>query len=306
MKVLIPIKVVPSMLTSSTVAEPAAGETAWVSGGSYTVGDKRIRTETHRVYMALTTHTGKTDAPENDPTNWKNIGPTLRWAMFDNYINTRTQSVTTMTVVFKPGFFNAIALYNCVGRTITVTVKDSTGGTVIYTYTGDLYEPFDDWYEWLFYPYRDLKTLVLQGILPYDTAEVTVTITAASGADVGIGLITCGDLRSLISSGAWGGTQYGAKVELVDYSYVKTDEYGETTIVKRHSATDMRVSVIMPSVEADYATGVLVDALATPCAWIATDAKGCQTLSVFGLGSGAVERVGPTIATAEITVRGLI
>ena len=58
--VLVPIDVDDAMLSSTTIAEPAATETAWVSGGTYAIGDKRIRTQTHRVYQSATAHTGVT------------------------------------------------------------------------------------------------------------------------------------------------------------------------------------------------------------------------------------------------------
>ena len=304
MRVIVPNTI--GSITSSTVAEPSAGETAWVSAGSYTAGDVRIRTTTHKKYMALSTHSGRTALPESDPMYWKDIGATDRWKMFDSYTSTQTATTTTMTVVFQPGFFNAVALYNLTGASITLTVKDQPGGTTIFSYTGNLFEPFPDWYEWLFSPYADLKKLVFQDIIPYATAEVTIAVTAVSGAPVGIGMVVCGDMRGFTDGATFGGTQYGAKVEPVDYSYIKTNEYGETEIVKRKATTDLNASVIMPKENADYAVNLLQEVLAVPAAWIATDSAGYASLSVFGLGSGSVEHVGPNIAQAQITVKGLI
>ena len=304
--VLVPTVIETATLDSSTIAEPASGEAAWVSGGNYTVGDKRIRTDTHRVYMALTTHSGKTTAPENDATNWKDVGPTLRWAMFDGYTSQPSVSTTSMTVVLQPGYFNALALYGLIGASYSITIKDQPGGTVIHSFSGDLYEPWPDWYEWLFAPYKPRKKVILRDLIPFPEAELTVTVAAGGGADVGIGLLVLGDLCSFILSDQIGGTQYGARVEPVDYSYIKTDEYGHTVIKKRRATTDLSVTVWLPQEDADYATRLIQDVLATPVAFVAVDAAGYETLTVFGLLSGSVSRDSFAHATAQLTIKGLI
>ena len=44
--ILKPTPITDAMLASCTVAEPAAGETAWTSAGTYALGDNCIRTTT--------------------------------------------------------------------------------------------------------------------------------------------------------------------------------------------------------------------------------------------------------------------
>lgn len=306
MNVLIPLKITDAMLASSTIAEPAAGETAWVSAGTYAVGDVRIRTTTHRKYKALTAHTGKTELPENDATNWLDIGPTTKWAPFDSEVSTQASIVTPMTYVLKPGFFNAIALYGLDGASISVTVKDQTGGNVVYTYTSDLQEPPADWYEWLFSPIKPLTKLVLRDIVPYPDAELTITITAAAGVTVKAGIIAVGDMRPLIGDAEWGGTEAGATAEPVDYSYIKTELDGTTKIVKRRAATDMNVRVVMPRTSADYALATVQEVLSVPAAWIASDAPGFAGLNVFGLGTGSMSYDSFGHAIFSIKVKGLV
>ena len=54
MNIITPITVTAAMIGgATTIAEPAAGETAWVSAGTYALGDLRIRTSTHRVYKCV-------------------------------------------------------------------------------------------------------------------------------------------------------------------------------------------------------------------------------------------------------------
>ncbi len=304
--ILVPVEVTDDVFGSSTIAEPAAGETTWVSAGTYVVGDERIRTETHRIYSCIVGHTGITTPPEGDLTNWKDIGPTLRWAMFDGTVSTDTTGTTTLTVVLSPGFFNAIALYKLTGAHITVTVKDEPGGTTIYTYDDDLFEPFADWYEWLFAPYRDRERLILRDIVPYPDAELTITVTAAASAAVGIGMVCIGDLRPLAASEKNSGTQYGASIEPIDYSYVKTDEFGTTRIVRRASTTSLRASVFLPQEDADYAIALLQEVLSVPVTFVAVDESGYANANVFGLVSGSVTYSGPKHSIANINVKGLI
>ncbi len=302
---LAPLAISDAMLTSSTIAEPSATETAWVSGGSYTVGDKRIRTATHRKYMALTTHTGITAAPEDDPTRWKDIGPTDRWAMFDTRCDTQTKATTSFTVVVKPGFFSDIACYLATGGTLSITVKDAPGGATIASQSFPLHGPYLDEYDWCWGPPRQRNKILLANILPYPNAEVTLTVSGAVGTEVGLGMVVFGTRRALLL-GDWGGTEQGAQAEPVDYSYIKTDEFGNTTIKRRANATDMRLRITLPQADADYALACLQDALGTPVAVIATTAPGFAGLNVFGLITGPVRYEGPSRATIEATVKGLI
>lgn len=303
--ILVPVKITDAMVTSSGVAEPATGETAWVSGGNYVVGDERIRTQTHRVYTCIKDATGRTALPEADPMYWKDTRATLKWAMFDGQVSSQTTKATTLTVVIKPGFANSIALYNLSGTHIEITVKDATGGNVIKHLDQDLYDPFPDWYEWLFSPYQELKKIVLRDITPYDDMEFTITVTAASGT-VGIGMAILGDMRPLITSMDWGGAQYGAQVKPIDYSYIKTNEYGDTQIVRRRATTDLNVNVVLPHDDSEYALTLLQEVLATPVSFVTVDAHGYEAANVFGLVSGSLSYRSPAHDEIEINVKGLV
>ena len=307
MNVLVPIAITEAMLTSSTVAEPASGETAWVSGGTYTKGDRRIRTQTHRVYQALIDHTGRTAAPESDSTYWEDVGPTLRWSMFDGYVSTQSSVVTPLTVVLRPGvFFNAVGLYGLDGAHVSMTVKDAPGGTLVKSYSADLFEPPLDWYDWAFGTFRPLTKLIVSDIIPYPDAELTLTITAAAGITVKAGMLVIGDYRSLLSGAEWGGPEYGAQAIPVDTSYIKTDDFGNLTIKKRRAATDMRISIIVPKEASDYALQTIQDVLAVPCSFVGSDAAGYGGLNVFGLGSGELTYAGPSRDEFSIYVKGIV
>lgn len=310
MNIISPIAVQDAMVSAgTTVTEPSASEVAW-SGVSvaYAVGDVRIRATTHRKYRCAVAHTSAASPlPENDPARWVDIGPTDRWAPFDFYTSTAATAATSLTYVLQPGFFNAVALYGLTGSQYSLIVKDAPGGATIYSRSGFLSEDPAGWYEYLFGRPRTLSKLVFTEIPIRPDAQLTLTISAASGQPVGLGMLVVGDLVPLVGSGAWGGTQNGASAEPVSYSYINTAEDGTTTIVRRHAGTNIRARVALPRDQADYALQQIQQVLDVPVAWIAVPNRpGYAGLNAFGLGSCAVSYDSFGAAVIDITVKGLI
>ena len=286
----------------TTLAEDATS--AWTSA-TYAVGDERHVVATHRVYKCALAGASAI-SPELDPTRWVDKRPTNKLAPFDIYTSTAAATVTTMTYVLTPGYFNSIALYGLTGSQYSLTVKDATGGTVIYTRSGFLYADPLGWYEYLFGTLKITNKLVFTEIPIRPSSEITLTITAASGQPVGLGMLIAGDYVSLSGAGSWGGAQYGASAEPVTYSYIKTLDDGTTQIVKRHSATNLRVTIAMPREEADAVLQSVQNVLDVPVAWIATDASGYAGLTTFGIGSGSMKYDSFNVANFDINVKGLI
>ena len=301
MNIINPITVTEAMMTSSLAEDSTA---AWVSA-TYAVGDLRHVVATHRVYKCAEAGSS-TISPQLDPTRWVDMRPTNKWAPFDIYTSTKATTVTSLTYTLTPGYFNSVAMYGLVGTQYSVVVKDEAGGTVTYERSGFLSEDPVGWYEYLFGKTKTTDRLILTGIPIRPTSEITITLSAAVGADVGVGMIVCGDYVSLTGSGTWGGTQYGASAEPVTYSFIKTNDDGTTQIVKRHSATNLRVNVAMPREEADAVLQSVQSVLDVPVAWIATDAQGYNGLSAFGLGSGSMSYDSFGTANLSISVKGLV
>ena len=309
MNIIIPTPITAAMIgAGTTIAEPSASETAWASATAYAVGDVRIRAATHRKYRCAAAHTSAASpAPEDDPTRWLDIGPTDRWAPFDRYTNTRAIGTTSLAYVLNPGYVNALALYGLIGAQYSITIKDAPAGATIYSKTGFLTQDPQGWYEYLFVAQPAVDKLVLQNLPIRPTAEITITITAATGQPVGVGMIVVGDFVPLVGDTAeWGGVQYGASAEPVTYSYINTDAYGNTTIVRRHAATNMRCTVMMPRQFADAALQRLQSVLDQPVACIATTSQGYDGLNVFGLiSTSPVSYDSFNIASIDIQVKGL-
>lgn len=308
MKLLIPTPITPAMLGAATsIAEPAAGETTWAASTAYALGDRRIRSTTHRVYECVQAHASRTALPEDDGMFWLDVGPTQRFAPFDAYVSTAAETTTALTYVISPGYVNAIALYGIVGTQISVMLKDAPGGAVVYGYVASLTEPAPDWYEYLFVAAKPINRLILSKLPIRPTAEITVTISAAIGAPVALGLLLAGDYRALVGDkAAFGGTLRGASAEPVTYSYINTADDGTTRIVRRNYATGMRANVLLPTKEADAALALIQQVLDIPVPWVATDAKGFDGLNVFGLGSGSLSYENAVTSNLEINVKGMI
>ena len=307
--VLVPITVTDAMISSSTAAEPGPGETLWNAATNYTVGTEVILTSTHSVYENLIAGVNATSpdlALTGATPRWLYKRPTNKWATFDGQINTQTAVVTPLTYVLRPGLFNALAVYGLDGATLLVSIKDAPGGTVVSSTTLELIEPPVDHYDYYFGRIKQLTKAIVRDLTPYADPEVTITITAATGVTVKAGMIALGDLRSLVTEEAAGGTQYGAQAKPVTYSYISTDAFGVTKIVKRTKSTDMDIRVMLPAGDADAALATIQDVLDVPAAWIGSDVSGFTGLNVFGLASGNVSYDGPNHSIVTIQVKGLI
>lgn len=303
--VLVPLAITDAMLSSATIAEPAAGETAWVSAATYALDAEVTRSTTHRVYSCVQAHTGRTALPEVDTAYWLEKRPTSRWAAFDAYRNTKALTTGTFTYVLRPGFFNALGFFGLVGGSLVVTIKDAPGGAVAYTSTTDLTDPYTGFYELLTRPPGQLTSVVLRDLPLLPDPELTITITAGAGVSRGVGMIAIGDLAPLIDEALWGGVEPGAQASPKTYSYFKTNADGTTEIKRGLAATDLSGSIVMPTEMADRVVSLVQSVLDVPAAWVLTDEAGFTGLTGFGLGSGSISYEN-TISKFTFTVKGYI
>lgn len=310
--ILVPLGVTDAMVASSTIAEPDAtqGEVVWAAGTNYTLGQKAILTTTHRVYENLIPGIDATSpdvAVMQTTPRWLDLGPTNKWAAYDSQISTQSKGIATLTYVLRPGFFNAISIYGLEGATVTITAKLAPGGAAYYgPRVFELIEPPLDYYDYYFGVIRSSTKLLVRDLDPQAAPELTITITAGAGAPVKVGMIAIGDLRELVTAGLLGGTQYGAKVTPITYSYINTDQFGVTTIKRRGSATNMDITARLPQTDADAALLTVQEVLDQPVAVIGTDAFGYAGLNCFGLVTGSLSYDGPNHANLNVQVKGLL
>ena len=265
MIVIPPIPITSSVLTSSTVAEPSAGEVVWNAATSYAVGDVVIRTTTHRKYECQIAGVDST-IPENAPTRWLDIGPTNKWAMFDQNRNAQTVSTTSMEVVLTPGKrINSIAILGVQARQVTVTMR--VGSTVVYgpIITNMNGRITSSWSEYFFGEFDYKPTLLLTDIPPYASAVITVLFENTTGLEVKSSGVVLGSKIYL------GLTQYNASSDSLNFSKIERDEFGNSILIPRRTIPKTNQTLIADKNTTNTLRAARTALNATPAFWSGLD-----------------------------------
>ena len=304
-RILMPITVTAAMLSAGTsIAEPdtGRGEAVWASGTAYTVG-QRV-TYSGSVWEAVASSTGVT--PGTDGRKWLRYGPTNRMAAFDDYTTTRSVGTTSITFVMRPGFINGLRLDGLEGIQLVATLKNTPGGTVIWTETVELWEQATGLYELLFAPLSNLRIVSFDNLPLRPDPELTITITAASGGAVGVGSIMLGDWRTLMGESTFGGVQYGARMVRKSYTYWDEKDDGTYSLIRRPSKRDVSCSVVIDSEQAMYADALLEEITDRLVAFEATDLPKYGYLNTSGFVSGDITADNFSVTTLDLTIKGSI
>jgi len=275
-KIIKPTVITDAMFNSSTIAEPDTGETAWVSGASYTVGNEVIRATTHKKYQCLINVTSATP-PENDTTNWAESGSTNKWAMFDRKIGTVSSVTSPLTVVLEPGSVSAVSLLELVGREAIVSMKDAVGGTQVYSNTvtldGTIILSF---YDWFFEDYVQLTGFSLTDLpSQYPMCELTISVTGTGTVECGVAIVG--------QSVNVGVTHYGASVGIIDYSRKEADQFGNIDIVERGYRARNNFKITIETIDFNKLYRLLASLRATPCVVIGEDSIGFEPMTSYCL-----------------------
>ena len=299
MKIIKPHLITDSMMVSSSVAEN--DYPAWVSGTTYALGAKVVRAGVHKIFQRYAAGSS-TVAPELDPTIWQDIGPTGKWAPFDNVVGTLATGSSPLNYTLRTGFTDSLALFELTGRYVDVVMKDAAGGTVVYQKRIDLevgdIETIFDW----FFSELDLRNDIVVTDLPgqYASAELSITLTTTSG-NASVGVIKPGLISDL------GETQYGAKVGIDDYSRKERDAFGNTVITERAYSKrgSFTLMTILGTFNRIYRT--LAALRATPCVYIGTEEAGYEPLLIYGFFSSfSIDITYPNYHLCSLDIEGLI
>ncbi len=272
-----------SLQASNTNHAPASSPTWWkvlsttyaaYSGGAtYALEDRVINATDHQVYESLVG--GNVGNPLSDTTKWIAIGPTNKWAPFDQRIGSLASRADSMSYVLAVGMATAVAILEAEAATVFVNMTDGSGGPVVFDreISMDITPILDAW-DYCFAPFELRTDLAVTDLPPYENGVLTITLVG-SGM-VSCGVIVVGDVYEL------GMPQYGAELGILDFSAKETDKYGLTDIVERGFARRMDLQLISEPAALTRLYRLLASVRATPCVYIGVDEAGFEPTLVYG------------------------
>jgi hypothetical protein len=292
-----PVAVNDARLTSSNVAE--TDYTAYNAGATYAQGDyvRVVAADVHKIYRSV--QGSNTGHAVTDTAWWLEIGPTNRWKMFDQAVNTQTENSDSIVVVLAPGVLvNAIALLNVSAATIQITVTDPTDG-VVYDETINMVSGSGilSWYDWFFEPIVRSDFHVATDLPPYPSATITVTLSDP-GATVACGALIIGQQRDL------GETLFNPAVGIHDYSVKEQDDFGNFSITERAYSKRGSFELWVDRGFQDELVRLLTAYRATPIVYVGLSDLGSTVIYGFFKDFTVVLRY-PRVSFCSIDIEGL-
>ena len=274
LKVIPPLSITDSNLTSSTV--PETDYSAWSSGTTYTIGQRVILTSTHKIYESLQNgNLNKDPATDtSDPPFWIEVSATNRWKMFDTSNSTQTAQANSIVVVITPGrVINSVALLGVEGTSVRIKQTDPTDG-VVYDTTFNLSNNgnINNWYNYFFDPISRKTSVIATDLKAYGAAAIEITITY-TGFTAKCGVCVLGSTQ-LIGEGI----NLGASVGIQDYSRKEKDTFGNYILVQRSYSKRAKFSMAVLNEQIDSLQDLLVTLRTTPCVWIGDDRYTCTII----------------------------
>ncbi|WP_157222656.1 hypothetical protein [Novosphingobium sp. AP12] len=269
LQLLQPVPVVGAELVAASVPETDYPE--WAVGDTYPLGAHVIKAATHRIYESVVPG-NLGDDPAAASGKWLDIGPTNRWAMFDEALGSATSAANQISVTIAAGVINAVALLDVHAATVRVqagaydrTTAPNESGTVTFL------------------------------DLPSTGGQVTVTIAGPGIVEVGTLLV--GDLVGL------GSTTDSPKAAIDDYSRKEADEFGEVIVVERAWAKRMTARAMIRTDAIDVVAGRIAAVRARPALWIGKD--GLESLTIYGFFKDFSIEVDATVSRLSLSIEGL-
>jgi hypothetical protein len=298
MKVVRPVAITDSEFVSSTLTE--AEHSAWSSATTYALAARVIHE--HYIYESLQgSNTNHTPTGETSDAWWLEIGPTNRWAMFDQQINTGSSDSSPITVVVAPGYINSVVLLDVEADTATVTMHD--GATEVFTSTVRLVESnIATWTDYFFEPFTYATQKIIDGLPYYLNGQVTVTVTKTSGT-ARVGGVVFGNSFEI------GDVLTGARAGITSYSRIEQNTFGVTQIVRRLSAKRMSLNLKLDTSSFKRVHALLTELDSVPCVWVAEPdySDKYAPLTIFGYARDfQIEVPGPVFCYCSLEIQGMI
>lgn len=259
LRIVQPLPVTDSVLVATNVPESAYP--AWSSVTTYAAKARVHLASTHKVYESVID--GNVGKDPSTAAEWLEVGPTNRWAMFDNSNTTQTAQADSFYYRVQPtAAFNVVFLGGLTGAlTLRVRVTHPSLGA-LYDQTLNLSSlPAQaGWWEWTWGERRGptLALVDVPGVLGSELRiDVTGTASLAAAAFIfgqakEIGLLV----------------RQGASVGIQDYSRKEKTDFGDTVLVQRAYAKRASFDIPIAAELVDEAITYLTSIRATACLFI--------------------------------------
>lgn len=293
MKILRPLAITPAMVTTNAVNADAD----YAPATAYADGDKA--TFAQRIWLSLqAANTGHEPGASGSEAWWSDAGPSNKWAMFDDEVQTVTTRANNITVTVSPLNADSIALLNVQAGEVTVTsVYD---GSEVFREVRSLWDStiIADWADYFFNQPEFRSEAIFLGLPSVPGQAVTISIDflgntaqcgkAVLGKEVEVGLEKVGINRSG-----------------VDYSNVTFDEFGKASITRRAYVRKVDTQTLINNGELDRITRRL-DALASVPVVVLSGQPRFDSTVVYGLMSYSVDVALYSYSYVSFSVKGLV
>lgn len=237
----------------------------WQSGTTYTFvsGENKQVTYNKRTYQLAATTTINTTLPTStSPSYWVDAGPSNRWASFDLLRNSASKNRNQLTIVLSTGTrVDTAVLVGMQGvRKAIINVYSATAGGTMYTLNKDLTnrEP-TGWYDYFFSDITTSKSTVFTNLPPYSDAIISITLI---GSDIELGGVVLGKAVYL------GSVQRGITSDVINFSTVTRDVFGNATMVQRRNVPKTNQTLFADKSLINNIRAVRDQLNAIPAAWI--------------------------------------
>lgn len=316
MNILLPKTITAAMIGAGTnipEVDAAVGEVLWATGGTFTVGQRRVWDGyTYECVQAITgapANTYQPNAATAAPFWLKDEGaPTNRTAPFDKYLFTKARRTGSITYVLNVGFATGLAIYGIEGDTLAITVKAGPGGAnLIPPVAVDLWAPAFGEFEYLFGDLQRGTYYTLKNLPLHPAAEITITVSRNTPAEqAAIGFISVGTWKRLLApqQSGTGGAQYGVEASTKDYGYTKDYDDGTYVDVPGRKSTNINLSCVIDADQAPAAKALLDQILGKAVAVEVSDLPKYSHLATVAKVTGSIRTTSWATADVALQIKG--
>lgn len=206
--------------------------------------------------------------PLSDASKWLDLGPSNRWAMFDDKAGTITRMADTINVSVRPSGRNtALPLFGLAGHSVQAIVTDAVDGE-IYNRTFSLVsnDNVADYYDYFFADLIRETEKLIDDLPLYSGTEVNLIIDNTGG------MAECGAMQLGVPHDM-GVAVLGSGFGIYDYSKKDRGEFGVNLVERGYSAV-MRLNVAVPRLLVDELGRILTEGRGRTWAYVGASEYG--------------------------------